>query len=89
MYMSYCKFEGTLMELRSCMSTVEEHVNGEAEYEVSGREIDHFRRMVTEFTDWLHDMALLDDEGYLNEDALDEVCEDMTKTCKEEEDEDY
>jgi hypothetical protein len=34
---------------------------------------------------WLHDMALLDDEGYLDEDALNEVCDDMMKAREDEE----
>ena len=34
-------------------------------------------------------MALLDDEGYLDEDALNEVCEDMGKSYEEDEDEDW
>ena len=79
MYMSYCRFEGTLAELQTCLADVEEHVNGEAAYPVSDREIGKFRRIVTEFTSWLHDMALLDDEGYLDEDVLNEVCEAMSK----------
>ena len=89
MYMSYCKFEGTLMELQSCLNTVEEHVNGEAEYPVSENEINNFQQMVTDFVGWLHDMALLDDEGYLDEDALNDVCDDMAKVKEDEEDEDW
>jgi len=88
-YMSYCKFEGTLMELQSCLNTVEEHVNGEAEYPVSENEINNFQQMVTDFVGWLHDMALLDDEGYLDEDALNDVCDDMAKVKEDEEDEDW
>ena len=49
MYMSYCRFEGTLAELRACMSEVYDHVNEEAEYEVSDREINYFRQMVEIF----------------------------------------
>lgn len=79
MYMSYCRFEGTRMELNACLNVVEEHVNHEAEYSVSENEINNFQLMVQDFVDWLHNMALLDDEGYLDEDALNEVCEDMSK----------
>ena len=88
MYMSYCKFEGTLSELRSCLKTVEEHVNGEAECEVSDNEIRCFKNMVMEFMDWMHDMALLDDEGYVDEDELAQVCDDMARSCDEPEKDD-
>lgn len=86
-YMSYCKFEGTLSELRSCMNTVEEHVNEEAEYEVSDQEIRCFRDIAIEFNNFMHDMGLMDDEGYIDDDALDEVCEAMAKSYNEEEEE--
>ena len=79
MYMSYCKFEGTLHELRSCLSTVEEHINGEAEYPVSDEEIRHFRDMVETFVNFIQDNGLLDDDGYLYEKRLDKVCKDMAR----------
>lgn len=85
MYMSYCRYEGTRDELRVCLKDAEEHINGEAEYKVSETEIHHFENMIREFTDWLHDMALLDEDGYLNDDALNEVLESM-KTANEEND---
>lgn len=85
MYMSYCRMEGTRMELRVCLNDVEEHVNREAEYPVSERECYHFREMVTEFVDWLHDMDLLDEDGYLDVDALNDVCDDMAKAADDEE----
>lgn len=86
MYMSYCRFEGTRAEINACLNAVEEHVNGEADFPVSGNETNNFQHMVRDFVDWLHDMALLDDEGYLDEDALNDVCDDMMKT-REDEDE--
>lgn len=89
MYMSYCRFEGTHAELRACLGDVEDHVNGDAEYKVSENEIGHFESMVREFVDWLHDMALLDEEGYLDEDALNEVCDDMMKTKERDDDDDF
>ena len=67
------------MELNVCLNTVEEHVNHEAEFAVSENEINNFQQMVKDFVDWLHDMALLDDEGYLDRDALDDVCDEMAK----------
>lgn len=85
MYMSYCRYEGTRMELQVCLENATEHINGEAEDAVSDREIEWFRRMVGEFAEWLQDMALLDENGYLDEDALDEICESMKHTCEDEE----
>ena len=61
MYMSYCRFEGTLAEMRACMQDVEDHANGEAGEAVSDREIRSFRNMVDEFVGFLRDMAILDD----------------------------
>lgn len=87
MYMSYCRFEGTHQELKACLSDVEEHVNEEAEYEVSDREINHFRSMVEDFVGWLNDMALLDEDGDIDRDALDQVCEAMAKRYEQEEEE--
>ena len=88
MYMSYCRFEGTHQELKACLNDVEEHVNEEAEYEVSDREINHFRSMVEDFVGWLNDMALLDEDGDIDRDALDQVCAAMAKRYEQEE-EDY
>ena len=79
MYMSYCRFEGTDAELRACLNDVDKHVNGEAEYAVSDSEIHHFRRMVDNFAAWICDMNLLDEDGCLDEDVLDEICEAMKK----------
>ena len=87
MYMSYCRFEGTYSELRSCLSDVEEHVSEEAEYEVSDREIRSFRNMVEMFHDFLCNMELLDEDGDLDMDALDSVCEAMAKRYGGEEEE--
>lgn len=85
MYMSYCRFEGTHQELRACLCDVEEHVNEEAQYEVSDREINQFRNMVEYFVGWLNDMALLDEDGDIDQDALDQVCEALAKKYEEEE----
>ena len=87
MYMSYCRFEGTYQELRACLGDVEEHVNEEAEYEVSDREIQHFRNLVELFHDFLCNMELLDEDGDLDMDALDSVCEAMAKRYGGEEEE--
>ena len=87
-YMSYCRYEGTYSELRACLNDVEEHVNEDAEYEVSDHEIQHFRNMVEYFHDFLCNMELLDEDGNLDDDALDAVCEAMAKSYEQEE-EDY
>ena len=83
MYMSYCRFEGTRRELAACLNEVIDHVNEEAEYEVSEPEIRHFKNMIVNFVDFLHDMCLLDDEGYLDREELDKVCQAMAKSYKE------
>jgi hypothetical protein len=78
--MSYCRFEGTYAELRACISEVEDHVNEEAEYEVSDREIRQFREMVEYFHSFLCDNELLDEFGDLDTVQLDKVCEAMSKS---------
>lgn len=85
MYMSYCRFEGTRRELAACLNEVTDHVNEEAEYEVSDPEIRHFKNMIVNFVDFLHDMCLLDDEGYLDREELDKVCQVMAKSYREDE----
>lgn len=83
-YMSYCRFEGTLHELRACMADVDEHVNEEAEYEVSDREIKCFKDMIYEVVGWLNDQCLLDEYGDVDEEQLDTICEAMKKSYDEE-----
>ena len=77
MYMSYCRFEGTRHELDACIGEVYDHYNEEAEYEVSENEIENFRRMVHNFVELLNDTGILDEDGEINNDALDGVCETM------------
>ena len=86
MYMSYCRHEGTYRELAACLADAEEHVNGEAEYDVSDSEIRYFRRMVEDFTEWLNNMELLDEYGDLDAGRLDEICEAMEKSYRQERD---
>ena len=85
MYMSYCRFEGALQEMRACMEDVREHSYEQAEYEVSDREIDCFRTMVRDFTDFLREMELVDEDGCVNEEELDRVCESMSMAYGEDE----
>lgn len=82
-YMSYCRFEGTRQELRTCLNVVEEHVYEEAEYEVSEREINHFKAMVKEFHDFMYEMNLLDENGDLNQNQLETICEQMGMAYEE------
>ena len=79
MYMSYCRYEGTRAEINVCLSDVQEHINEEAEYEVSEREIDQFRGMIHDIVRFLNDNELLDECGDINEDALDSICESMAR----------
>ena len=84
MYMSYCRFEGTLAELRACMGEVYDHFNEEAEYEVSSREIDCFRQMVEEFNTFMVDLGLVDSYGDIDNAALGQLCEKMAQSNMEE-----
>lgn len=80
MNMSYCRYENTLSDLRDCIHDAVEHINEEAEYAVSEREIDCFRRMVKEFWEFLNFCEVIDFEtGRLNEEELDECCFRMEK----------
>ena len=84
MYMSYCRYEGTLQEIRACLSDADEHINGEAEYKVSDDEIRHFKNMITEIYEWMNDQALINEYGELDEDELDRICEAMQNATEEE-----
>ena len=79
MYMSYCRFEGTRMELQACFEAIEEHVNGEAEYPISEREIYNFKRMIGDIAEFLYNNDLLDENGEINQTALDDVCAAMER----------
>lgn len=75
-YMSYCRFEGTLHEMRICFSDVEEHIEGCAEYRVSEDEIGWFERMVHEMFEFLEDNGIVEN-GEINEETLEQICKDM------------
>lgn len=77
MYMSYCRYEGTLTELRACLNDVEEHINDEAECEVSDGEALCFKHIITEIYDWMNEQGLIDGYGELDMDSLDQICEAM------------
>lgn len=84
MYMSYCRYEGTYNELRRCLHDAQEHIDEEAEYDVSEDEIQHFRNMVELFHEFLRDNSLMDCDGRLDWTAIDAVCEAMKKSYDEE-----
>ena len=84
-YMSYCRHEGTLSELRACLQDACDHINEEAEYEVSDREIRCFKTMVVEFHQFLMDTGLLDEDGYIDDNELQKVCDAMSKSYDESE----
>ena len=85
MYMSYCKFEGTRNELNACIADVEEHVNLEAKYPVSDREIRCFRDMVDQFFCFMDEMNLINEDGELDYEELDLLCKEMSTGATEEE----
>ena len=85
MYMSYCRHEGTHQELKACLADVDEHIMEDAEYETSEDEVEHFRDMVMDFFGWMHDNELITDDGELDEDQLDGICQAMRKAYSEEE----
>lgn len=89
MYMSYCMYEGTKMELRRCLADVDDHVSECAEYAVSEREISEFKDMVNTFYEWMVDNALITLDGELDRDALEKIGEAMATKQEEEEYEEY
>ena len=84
MYMSYCRFEGTHQEMKACLADVEEHLAEMAKYEVSEDEVDHFRDMVMDFFGWMQDNELITEDGELDDDQLDGICQAMRKAYTEE-----
>ena len=77
MYMSYCRYEGTLQELRACIADVEDHVNQEAEWPVRDREVEAFRNLVHEMHEFMVNVEILDSYGDIDEESLDCVCKLM------------
>jgi hypothetical protein len=75
--MSYCRYAGTCHELSACLDDVEEHINKEAEYEVSESEIDYFTSLVRLFYGFMVDNGLIDYDSELNEGRLAEIAETM------------
>lgn len=67
------------MELQACFDAVNDHVNGEAEYAISDREIYNFKRMVGDIAEFLRENDLLDEDGEINQTALDDACAAMER----------
>lgn len=65
------------MELQSCFDTVNDHVNGDADCAISEREIYNFKRMIDEIAEFLRENDLLDEDGEINQTALDDICNFM------------
>ncbi len=85
MNMSYCRYRNTLNDLRDCINDVTEHIREEAEYKVSSEEINAFRQMVYDFHELMaYEIGCIDDDGNLDEDALEKACEAMSKEYSEE-----
>ena len=72
------------VELKACLADVDEHLAEMAEYEVSEDEVDHFRDMVMDFFGWMQDNELITEDGELDEDQLDGICQAMRKAYSEE-----
>lgn len=87
MYMSYCRFEGTRAELRACLNEAQEHINGEADDKVSASEIECFKDIIRDVVDFLNDNCLIDEDGMIDREGLDDVCQAMAKTGIYEEEE--
>ena len=80
MYMSYCRIEGTLHEMRAVISDVEDHVYEEAPYPVSGSEITAFENLMHDVFNFLEDMGLIDYEHeWFDRERLEEICSMMEK----------
>ena len=86
MYMSYCRFEGTHHELRTCLDVVSDCMNEYNEYPVSDHEIQEFTSMIGDIVNFLQDWELLDEDGDLDYDVLLKMCDAMRQAHPEEPD---
>lgn len=80
--MSYCRHYNTRLALSECIEDAQEHIDGVAECAVSDEEVWAFRKMVGEFYDFLNEAGLLNEFGELDEEKLDEVCEQMATVAE-------
>lgn len=65
--MSYCMFRNTLSDLDECINSL-----NEGDSNLSQEESSALRQMITNFHSFLVDNELLDEDGDLNEEALDD-----------------
>lgn len=89
MYMSYCRFEGTLQELKACLWDVEDHITGNADYPVRENEIEQFKQMVIWFHDFMLEQELIGEDGEVDMGELEDVCNLMRKGSESEDDEEW
>ena len=69
MNMSYCRFRNTRNDLRDCINALSERNISSDEEKRAAKEI------INMMLDFLNDEDLLDDEGNLNEETLDNIIE--------------
>lgn len=70
------RFEGARNEINACIREISAHMaaNGEAEGSVSDKEIWDLKKMIHEFTDVLVNYAILSNDTYVDENALNDLC---------------
>lgn len=81
--MSYGRQENTYAALREALGDVSDHINEEAQYPVSEREIMEFRHMMQFVVEFMYENDLLDEDGELDDEALCRVCEAMSHGMEE------
>lgn len=84
--MSYCRFHNTSLDLEECLAVVlnRYYDDGDEYSAVSDEECERFKIMVHQIADFFNDLELLDEDGYVDENKLDEV---VSKMQSDEEDE--
>ena len=75
--MNYCRFENTSRDLRDCLTAIENR-----EKDLSNNEAKAMRSMIERFVCFLNQESLLDIDGEVDQEQLDEIIKEM----KEEED---
>lgn len=88
MNMSYCRYRNTLNDLRDCIYDATYHIRAEAEYNVSPEEIAAFRQMVYDMHEFpAYEVGCIDEDGNLDDDALEKACDAMSREYREDMDE--
>ena len=83
MCMDYCKFEITERELDRCLSDVSDHIEGFADVAISESQIIAFQEMMIRIHSFCQRYSLIDAEGGLDLDVLDDVCKAMAEPVAE------